>query len=92
MKITALEFSADYPQPPYGNVQYPHCDQWILHSPGVCIYCDTHEDWQRDRIRWAVAFSDTPDDEVKAKSLTPCPSTLRRSAEVRDRWGGNTPS
>lgn len=67
----------------------PHCDSSILHSPGICEYCDQYSDWQEYRIVARIAFSDeNPVPEGKA----PCPSTYFRSAEVRDRWGGNVPN
>lgn len=73
------------------NIQFPHCDSLILHSPGACEYCDRHPDWQALRSAQGVAFSDTSTEDVKRHNLIPCPSTVRRSAEVRDRWYGNVP-
>ncbi len=72
------------------DVQFPHCDSLILHSPGACEYCDRHPDWQALRSAQGVAFSDTPDSLIKVHNLIPCPSTSARTAEVRDRWPGNT--
>jgi len=72
-------------------MRFPHCDSLILHSPGVCRFCDRHPDWQALREAQGVAFSDTPEAEIEAQGLIPCPSTALRSAEVRDRWPGNTP-
>lgn len=66
--------------------QFPHCDAKILHSPGVCVYCDEHPDWQAYRLAAGVNFSDTDDPQ-----LAPCPSTHFRSGEIRDRWYGNVP-
>lgn len=73
------------------TIKFPHCDSLILHSPGVCEYCDRHPDWQALRSAQGIAFSDTPEADVKAHNLIPCPSTTRRPAEVRDRWYGNVP-
>lgn len=71
--------------------QFPHCDTLILHTPGVCVYCDRHPDWQQYRSAIGMAFSDMPADRVLANNLLPCPSTAHRPAEVRDRWYGNQP-
>lgn len=76
----------------HGPAPAPHCDQLILHSPGACRYCDDHPVWQDARTVAGIAFSDTTDNEVLEAGLTPCPSTRRRAAEVRDRWGGNVPA
>lgn len=71
--------------------QFPHCDSLILHSPGVCEYCDRHPDWQALRSAQGIAFSDTSEEEIRANDLIPCPSTVKRPAEVRDQWYGNVP-
>lgn len=71
--------------------QFPHCDSLILHSPGVCEYCDRHPHQQAAREAQGTAFSDTPADEVERLGLAPCPSTVARTAEVRDLWYGNVP-
>lgn len=73
-------------------IQMPHCDQLILHSPGTCEYCDRHVDWQAYRAAAGIAFSDMSAADVASNGLAPCPSTYRRSAEARDRWGGNVPA
>lgn len=73
-------------------VQMPHCDQLVLHSPGTCEYCDRHPEWQQYRSAAGIAFSDMSERDVEANGLVPCPSTYRRSAEVRDLWGGNRPT
>lgn len=70
---------------------YPHCDSLILHSPGSCEFCDRHPEWQSLRIDQGIAFSNDPEDAVNSFDLIPCPSTIRRSAEVRDLWYGNVP-
>lgn len=73
------------------SVKFPHCDSLILHSPGVCEYCDRHPDWQTLRSAQGIAFSDMSAEVAKEHNLIPCPSTTRRPADVRDRWGGNRP-
>jgi hypothetical protein len=79
-------------QPSADQVGFPHCDSLILHSPGACSFCDMHPDWQELRSSQGVAFSDTPEDVIEERRLVPCPSTYRRTAELRDRWGGNVPT
>lgn len=64
----------------------PHCDQSVLHAPGVCEYCDHYPDWQEMRTRQRIGFTDHP-----ATDVSPCPSTWFRSAEIRNRWPGNRP-
>lgn len=83
--------SEDYTDVMGTNVQMPHCDQLILHSPGTCEYCDRHPEWQQYRSASGIAFSNMSNEDVEKHGLVPCPSTYRRSAEVRDRWGGNVP-
>lgn len=73
------------------GIQFPHCDALILHSPGTCQYCDRHPDWQALRSAQGIAFSDTSDDVIRDHNLIPCPSTVRRTRDLRDRWPGNTP-
>lgn len=85
------DMSEDYTDVMGTNVQMPHCDQLILHSPGACEYCDRHPEWQQYRSAAGIAFSDMSSEDVETHGLVPCPSTYRRSAEIRDRWGGNVP-
>jgi hypothetical protein len=65
----------------------PHCDQSILHAPGVCQYCDHYPDWQEVREVQRINFTGEND-----LNRAPCPSLHFRPAEVRDRWGGNVPN
>lgn len=65
---------------------FPHCDARILHKPGTCIYCDKYPNRQQDRVDSNINFSNEND-----PNKLPCPSTYLRSAEIRDRWGGNRP-
>jgi hypothetical protein len=65
---------------------YPHCDQSILHAPGVCEYCDKHPDWQALREGWGINFTGGTD-----ATKAPCPSTFFRPSDYRDAWPGNTP-
>lgn len=76
----------DYNPPRVDGFAMPmaHCDQLILHAPGECQYCDHYPDAQRLRDWWQINFTGEHD----TRKL-PCPSTLRRTDEVRDLWGGN---
>lgn len=74
-----------------GLITFPHCDALILHKPGTCEVCDMRPDWQALRSAQGIAYSDSSEAEIAHLGLTPCPSTYRRSAELRDRWGGNRP-
>lgn len=62
---------------------YPHCDSWVLHAPGVCIYCDQHPDWQQARIRDGINFTGE-NEEGKA----PCPADAARGDRHME-WVGN---
>jgi hypothetical protein len=68
-------------------VQFPHCDQRVLHAPGECVHCDHHPEWQALRIAWGIAFTGYEPDDGEL----PCPATTRRSVEKINRWGGNRP-
>jgi hypothetical protein len=67
------------------NVQSPHCDQRILHAPGECEYCDSHEEWQYLRQMWGIAFTGW---EPEDKEL-PDPATHARGFANANAWGGN---
>lgn len=67
--------------------QFPHCDQYVLHRPGSCQYCDAHPDWQELRALWGINFTGDNDD-----NKIPCPSTRRRPLNTVHAWPGNQPS
>lgn len=73
------------------SITFPHCDSLILHSPGTCMYCDDHPDWQQYRLGAGIAFSDTDPLVVRDQGLAPCPSIFHRSSAVRDQWANNLP-
>ncbi len=85
---------------PLEGVQYPHCDWRILHSPGVCAFCDEHSDWQQERIALKVLFTDDPENQTLVNHVLstgrllddrkPCPGFTMRGASIHN-WGGNTP-
>lgn len=71
--------------------QFPHCDQRVLHAPGDCKYCDSHQEWQELRQAWGIAFTgQEPVDEEHHKQL-PCPSDFNRGKSGAHVWGGNYP-
>jgi hypothetical protein len=74
------------------DAQLPHCDSLILHRPGTCEFCDRHPAWQQYRSAAGIAFSNDTDDHIREHGLAPCPSTFRRTSEVRDKWPGNVPT
>ena len=65
-------------------LQFPHCDQRVLHAPGECEYCDRHADWQELRQAWGIAFTNY---EPEYGEL-PCPANFNRGDNV-NKWGGN---
>lgn len=80
--VDSLDFlstSGDYTDVMGTNIRFPHCDALILHSPGVCRFCDMRPDWQALRSAQGIAFSDMPNETRIAHGLLPCPSTYRRS-------------
>lgn len=71
-------------------MQYPHCDQRILHAPGECEFCDRHPKWQELRVTWGIAFSG----HAPEHGQTACPAdTAVLFGERGDynQWGGNRP-
>lgn len=84
---TFEEVAFDYEQPVENGYKMPmaHCDQMILHAPGECQYCDRYPEAQELRKWWRINFTGHEDPD-----LAPCPSTHKRSGELRDRWPGNT--
>ena len=65
-------------------VQFPHCDQRVLHAPGECEFCDEQPMWQYLRQAWGIAFTGY---EPENKEL-PCPANYARGETV-DYWPGN---
>lgn len=66
---------------------YPHCDQWVLHAPGKCEYCDMCPEAQARRVEIGVCFTGAPED-----GKCPCPSELLRGIDVINHWPGNRPA
>jgi hypothetical protein len=70
----------------FTTMQFPHCDQRILHAPGECEFCDCHPDWQELRQFWGIAYTGY---EPEEKEL-PCPAEYARGEAV-NYWPGNRP-
>lgn len=96
MKVRALirRLGNGKPAAEIATVQFPHCDQRILHAPGECEYCDRHPDWQRLRQSWGIAF--TGHKPVMADNgwtlQLPCPADFNRPEDADNhhgRWPGN---
>lgn len=71
-------------------MQFPHCDQRILHAPGECEFCDGHPDWQELRQTWGIAFSGHQPTEDQVY----CPADRAVITGQRgdyNAWGGNIP-
>lgn len=65
----------------------PHCDERVLHAPGVCTACDQYPTWQTLRLTWGIAFTgQQPDGDLMA-----CPSDFRRGLGDAHGWPGNRP-
>lgn len=62
-----------------------HCDPLVLHSPGVCFFCDEHgSDLQAIRAEKLIAFTD----DIGYVHL-PCPARAARGDACQE-WGGIT--
>lgn len=64
----------------------PHCDQRVLHAPGVCEFCDEYPDWQKLRVAQGINFTGEYDPE-----RSPDPATWARPQSQLERWHGNVP-
>jgi hypothetical protein len=60
-----------------------HCDNRVLHSPGVCVYCDKYPEAQAFRKGLHMKFTDELEPD---EAILPGQERTRASA---DRWGGN---
>jgi hypothetical protein len=65
--------------------QLPHCDMYVLHSPGTCEYCDKWSELQKFRLKTGIAFTN---EEPKHGQVI-CPAVIRRNMETIERWPGN---
>lgn len=64
------------------NIQFPHCDPRVVHSPGSCEYCD-NSGLQPIREAWNIAFTGRPEE-----GKTPCPGEVARGENL-EHWSGN---
>lgn len=69
----------------YG-AEYPHCDQYVLHAPGECEYCDHYPFAQAARSHLGINYTGHYE-SGKAK----CPAERIRSLHHINLWPGNTP-
>jgi hypothetical protein len=63
----------------------PHCDQYILHAPGECDYCDDQPGWQALRQLWGIAYTG----HAPTAHQIACPSDTRRPDGIANLWHGN---
>lgn len=66
--------------------QMPHCDQYVLHAPGECEYCDHYPEAQAQRVKDGINFTGKKDPSKKQ-----CPAEARRALANINRWPGNIP-
>lgn len=75
-------------------MEFPHCDQRVLHPRGACRYCDMHPEWQELREKWGIAFTGQSPGlvlesggvrqytitmaEGEHRALLPCPADFNR--------------
>lgn len=64
-----------------------HCDQWVLHSPGTCEYCDLYPELQQFREEHAIQFTNEEWDASVHEHG--CPALHHRPLATIERWGGN---
>ncbi len=64
----------------------PHCDELVLHAPGICSFCDKLPELQKLRVMWKINFTGQ-----NKKDYRKCPAELRRKVETINKWYGNVP-
>ncbi len=64
----------------------PHMDEYVLHSPGMCKYCDCYPRAQGHRIRDGINFTGEYDVDKDR-----CMSEILRTLEEIEEWRGNQP-
>lgn len=67
---------------------FPHCDDLVLHAPGICKFCDKSKALQELRGVMDIAYTG----EDPGNYLRPCPSTLIRDVATIEKWPNNRPS
>lgn len=72
-----------------------HCDAKVLHSPGLCEYCDEYPQAQAKRKELGVRFTDEVgikyNDPTFEDGRLPCPAVEARPSININAWGGNVP-
>lgn len=66
--------------------RFPHCDQYVLHAPGQCKYCDDYPTRQAKRVELGINFTGEHDERK-----IPCPAEMLRPETSINRWHGNRP-
>jgi hypothetical protein len=66
--------------------KFPHCDNLILHAPGICEVCDIPEyrALSQARTELGINFSGIHDED---KFM--CPAEKRRNLSTIEKWPGN---
>lgn len=68
------------------RIQFPHCDEKIVHSPEEnCKYCN-ESGLQEIRKAWNINFTGQHD-----PNKTTCPAEQRRPLNTINKWYGNVP-
>lgn len=62
----------------------PHMDEYVLHSPGSCKYCDRYPKAQNQRIKDGINFTAEHDPDKDT-----CMSEIARPLHVIEMWHGN---
>jgi hypothetical protein len=75
-------------QDPYLSLceRFPHCDAFVLHSPGSCEYCDMPEFAVLHQYRRDNNINHTGEQLTTKKE---CPAEARRALATINRWYGN---
>lgn len=71
------------------QTQYPHCNQYVLHAPSACEFCDKHPDWQEQRLNAYVEF--TGNEPPLMSVWIGCPADILFNMQ-KNKWHGNQPS
>lgn len=74
----------------YDDFCGPHCDQRVLHAPGVCDVCDSFPIYQKAREVWGIAYTRSEEDDPPYPGL-PDPAEVSRSVKEINAWGNNQP-
>lgn len=95
------DFDSEFDTSP--GLQFPHCDQRIVHRPTECELCDVYPERQSLREAWGIAFTGHWEDDLEShyghacgvmiqRRKIQCPSERDRPVETIHRWPGNRPT